>query len=89
MSVKPLYMITDVNAYVQSKPVVVRIMMYDKDKSAVDTENSDTWVPAAPEYLVDEMAQWCHDNNCGKRTSYDMFEFPNEQAAMMFRLRWT
>ena len=33
--------------------------------------------------------QWCEDNKCGKRTSYDMFEFPNEQAAMLFRLRWS
>jgi hypothetical protein len=83
---KPLYMITDVNAYVRSKPVVVRIIMYDKEVSGLDTN---TWIPAAPEYLVDEMAQWCEDNKCGKRTSYDMFEFPNEQAAMLFRLRWS
>ena len=78
-------MITDVNAYVQSKPVVVRIIMYDKDLTDLDPNR---WIPAAPEYLVDEMAEWCRENNCGKRTSYDMFEFPNEQAAMLFRLRW-
>jgi len=61
--------------------------MYDRYLSELDRQ--DAWVPAAPEYLVDEMAQWCEDNKCGKRTSYDMFEFPDEQAAMLFRLRWS
>lgn len=82
---KPIYMITDVNKYVRSKPVVVRIMMYDKEAELSD---KDIWIPAPPEYLVDEMARWCDENGCGKRTSYDMFEFPDEQAAMLFRLRW-
>lgn len=86
MSEKSLYMITDVNAYVKSKPVVVRILMYDRYLS--DLDRQDAWVPAAPEYLVNEMELWCKENNCGERTSYDMFEFPDEQAAMLFRLRW-
>ena len=84
MTEKSEHRIKHVNAYARHKPVVVRIEMYDKE----DPETNG-WIPAAPEYLVDEMAQWCKDNNCGKRTSYDMFEFPNKQAAMLFRLRWS
>lgn len=61
--------------------VKLRVMMKDPD-------DAEGWAPAAPEYLVEEMARWCEETGCGRRTAYDMFEFPSEQAAMMFRLRW-
>jgi len=53
-----------------------------------DPDNAEGWAPAAPEYLVEEMAAWCEETGCGQRTAYDMFEFRDEQAAMMFKLRW-
>lgn len=82
MANKKDHKIESVNAYVKTKPVVVRIVMQDK-------EEPESWSPAPPEYLVEDMQKWCKENNCGKRTSYDMFEFPTKEAAMMFRLRWS
>lgn len=34
------------------------------------------------------MAQWCIDNDCGYRTSYDTFKFRNKNQMMLFLLRW-
>lgn len=35
-----------------------------------------------------QMGVWAHENR-GRRTSYDMFEFRNEQDATLFVLRWS
>jgi hypothetical protein len=63
------------------RKIRLRVIMQDPD-------NTEGWAPAAPEYLVEEMAQWCKETGCGRRTAYDIFEFRDEQAAMMFKLRW-
>jgi len=63
------------------RKIRLRVIMQDPD-------NTEGWAPAAPEYLVEEMAEWCKETGCGKRTAYDIFEFRDEQAAMMFKLRW-
>jgi len=65
----------------KGRRVKLRVLMTDPD----DVKG---WAPAAPEYLVEDMARWCEETGCGRRTAYDMFEFPSEEAAMMFRLRW-
>lgn len=35
-----------------------------------------------------EIANWCYENNCGKRTSFDTFQFKNKRQVTMFLLRW-
>ena len=32
--------------------------------------------------------EWCEQNNCGKRTSFDTFQFKNKAQMTMFLLRW-
>ena len=32
--------------------------------------------------------QWSNQTGCGKRTSFDVWKFRDEQQMMMFRLRW-
>lgn len=46
------------------------------------------WQTAPPEKYMEEVASWCAETNCGKRTSFDMFQFKTEQEYMMFMLRW-
>lgn len=33
--------------------------------------------------------EWCAINNCGKRVSFDMFQFKNKKQITMFLLRWS
>ena len=39
------------------------------------------------EYLV-PVQQWCEENKCGRRISFDMFKFKNREQITMFLLRW-
>ena len=39
------------------------------------------------EHLVPVQA-WCVENQCGIRTSFDMFRFRDEKEMSMFLLRW-
>ena len=32
--------------------------------------------------------QWSNQTGCGKRTSFDVWKFRDEQEMIMFRLRW-
>lgn len=32
--------------------------------------------------------EWCHNNNCGRRISFDHFRFRTESEMTMFLLRW-
>lgn len=38
---------------------------------------------------LDPVQQWCIENNCGKRTSFDMFKFRDKKEMLMFLLRWS
>lgn len=38
---------------------------------------------------LNQMAQWCIDNDCGYRTSYNEFKFRNTEQMTMFVLRWS
>jgi len=40
------------------------------------------------EDVIQQMHDWCHENDCGYRTSYDTFKFRNKDQMMMFILRW-
>lgn len=31
---------------------------------------------------------WCQEHNCGRRTSFDTFQFKNNKQKTMFLLRW-
>jgi len=46
------------------------------------------WSTAPTEEYMLEVAAWCAETKCGKRTSFDQFRFKNEQEYMMFMLRW-
>jgi len=37
---------------------------------------------------LDPVQQWCEENNCGRRTSFDTFKFKNKQEMTVFLLRW-
>ena len=39
--------------------------------------------------IIPQMAQWCEENECGYRTSYDTFKFRNKDQLTMFILRWS
>ena len=36
-----------------------------------------------------EIANWCDENHCGRRTAYHMFQFRNEKEMTVFLLRWS
>ena len=38
---------------------------------------------------LDEVSDWCRQNKCGRRMSYDMWKFKNESEMTMFLLRWS
>lgn len=37
---------------------------------------------------LDPIQDWCVENRCGRRTSFDQFRFRNEEELTMFLLRW-
>jgi hypothetical protein len=39
--------------------------------------------------IFDEIGEWCLQNNCGRRTAYCMFKFPNRKKLDWFLLRWS
>ena len=39
--------------------------------------------------IIPQMAEWCEENECGYRTSYDTFKFRNQEQLTMFILRWS
>lgn len=47
----------------------------------------DTW-DIVDEESMDLVQQWCVDNNCGLRMSYDTFRFKTEQELQFFMLKW-
>ena len=57
----------------------LRIASPDNDKSFVTGLN---------EQDIDPIQKWCENHNCGKRTSFDTFQFKNKKEMTMFLLRW-
>jgi hypothetical protein len=37
---------------------------------------------------IDPIADWCQVNACGRRTSFDTFQFDNKKQMSFFLLRW-
>jgi hypothetical protein len=40
------------------------------------------------EYDMDPIQKWCEDHNCGRRVSFDTFQFKNKKQITMFLLKW-
>lgn len=38
---------------------------------------------------LDSIQAWCESNKCGKRVSYDIFQFRNKKELSCFLLRWS
>jgi hypothetical protein len=37
---------------------------------------------------LEPVQEWCIQNKCGRRTSFEQFRFRNEQEVTMFLLKW-
>lgn len=46
------------------------------------------WEVGINEQDIDPIQQWCEEHNCGKRTSFDTFQFKTKKEKTMFLLRW-
>jgi hypothetical protein len=46
------------------------------------------WEVGLNESDMDPIQRWCQDHNCGKRISFDIFQFKNKKEMTMFLLRW-
>lgn len=57
----------------------MRITSVEKDKS---------FVTGLSENDVDPIQAWCEKHHCGRRISFDMFQFKNKAQMTMFLLRW-
>lgn len=38
---------------------------------------------------IDPIQEWCQNNNCGQRISFDMFRFKTSEEMTTFLLRWS
>ena len=38
---------------------------------------------------MEEVAEWCQENSCGRRISFDTFRFKRPEDITMFLLRWS
>lgn len=45
-------------------------------------------LPNKLDELLFEITQWCKENDCGVRMSYDLFRFEDRAQVTMFLLRW-
>ena len=41
------------------------------------------------DYDLDPIQEWCVYNRCGRRISFEQFQFRNEQELTMFLLKWS
>jgi hypothetical protein len=48
-----------------------------------------TFADMSEGYVLDEMGQWCIDNECGHRTSYNEFKFRTQEQMAHFIMRWS
>ena len=38
--------------------------------------------------MLDPVQQWCEETGCGRRVSFDMFKFRNDEEVTAFLLKW-
>jgi hypothetical protein len=41
------------------------------------------------ETQLTQIQTWCEQTGCGRRTSFDMFKFRNNEEITMFLLKWS
>ena len=46
------------------------------------------WEVGLNESDMEPIQAWCQQTNCGRRTSFDTFQFRNKKEMTMFLLRW-
>lgn len=46
------------------------------------------WEVGINERDMEPIQAWCQENHCGRRTSFDTFQFRNKKEMTMFLLRW-
>jgi len=57
----------------------MRIVASDSDKEFTSGLN---------ESDIDPIQEWCEEHKCGRRISFDTFQFKNKKELTMFLLRW-
>ena len=63
---------------VGDEPILIAIQVEIGNQHARGLEEAD----------LKPIQQWSEQTGCGKRTSFDVWHFKNEQQMRMFRLRW-
>ena len=51
--------------------------------------SSNSWLIGIGEHDLMPVQEWCNENNCGKRVSFDQFQFRNKKEMTMFLLKWS
>lgn len=46
------------------------------------------WFDTAMNRWLDEVQLWCQENKCGRRMSYDMWQFDTNEQVTAFLLKW-
>ena len=46
------------------------------------------WEVGISEKDIEPIQAWCQQNRCGRRISFDTFQFKNKAQITMFLLRW-
>ena len=46
------------------------------------------WEVGVNEKDMEPIQEWCQQNRCGRRISFDTFQFKNKAQITMFLLRW-
>ena len=54
-----------------------------------DEFSMNTFADLAEPLDIETIQEWCTENECGWRTSYDTFKFRNRDQLLMFILRWS
>ena len=53
-------------------------------------KDAPSWHATCPsESDMVEIAEWCNQNQCGRRISYDPFQFKHKKQMSAFLLRWS
>ena len=64
------------------------VLRVDDQHLAMNYSNPGFANPKVIQEQLDQIGQWCYENHCGRRTSYDMFKFRNEKDMTAFLLKW-
>ena len=52
-------------------------------------EYINTFADLATHSIIDDMVNWCEENQNGWRTSYNTFKFRNDEQLLIFLLTWS